>query len=253
MNDKKETKAEAIIRRMLEVSDFKRETDLANYLQIGKSSISNWKTNNKVPASHILNLAIVSGVNPIWLKTGEGNKFDDIRITNPAELDKYENSENMNISTLISSESDDEHYYCINQLDVKAAAATKGFENEDYPEIIRSIYFSPQGLADIVGKKKADNLFLITVPTDSMEPTIKKGDLVFIDASINYYNTEGIYIFALNGATYIKRLMLLPTNVYKALSDNPLYPDFDIDGNLFDTAQIIGKFIRVLPINPRDL
>lgn len=240
------------LKYLLQINQMTQD-ELARKVNVSQQAINYILTEKTRKPKNILKIAAVFDVNPYWLETGEGNKFDDVRITNPAELDKYENSENMNISTLISPESDDEHYYCINQLDVKAAAATKGFENEDYPEIIRSIYFSPQGLADIVGKKKADNLFLITVPTDSMEPTIKKGDLVFIDASINYYNTEGIYIFALNGATYIKRLMLLPTNVYKALSDNPLYPDFDIDGNLFDTAQIIGKIIRVLPINPRDL
>ena len=104
-----------------------------------------------------------------------------------------------------------------------------------------------------MGKSTNDGISLINVPTDSMVPTINKGDIVFVDTKINYYTGEGVYFFLLNGGAYIKRLMKLPTGVYRAISDNSVYPDFDISDELFDTAVIIGKFIKVLPINPKDL
>ena len=74
---------------------------------------------------------------------------------------------------------------------------------------------------------------------------------MFVDTHINSYVAEGIYVFNLNGETYIKRLQRLPTGVIRALSDNPLYPPFEITNELFDTAEIIGKFLAVLPFNPK--
>lgn len=215
------------------------QSDFAKAVGISQPSMNKILNGSTKNPKNIIEMANFLNVDPVWLKTGEGSR-DITTAVSP-------------ITSLVSNNEDEEHTYQIDRLDVQAAAAINGITNQDYPDIIQSIYFSKQGLIEVVGKKSTDNVYLITVPTDSMAPTINKGDLVFVDTKIDYYDTEGIYIFSLNGDLYIRRLMRLPTNVYKALSDNPLYPDFDIDGNLFDTAQIIGKFIRVLPINPRDL
>ncbi|TRB89709.1 helix-turn-helix transcriptional regulator, partial [Mannheimia haemolytica] len=80
-----------------------------------------------------------------------------------------------------------------------------------------------------------------------------KGDVVFIDTTINYYNNEGVYIFVIDDEVYIKRLQKIPGGIYRALSDNKTYEPFDIKRETLDTAIILGKFIRVLPINPKDL
>ncbi|WP_424404780.1 XRE family transcriptional regulator [Pasteurella sp. PK-2025] len=180
---------------------------------------------------NILEIATALGVDPNWLKTGEGSR--DI--------------------SLVVSEPNAEHKLKVDHLSVSAIAGYNGFSNADYPDIIRSIYFSETGLLEIVGKKTTQGLYLINVPTDSMSPTINKGDIVFVDVSINAYVGEGVYVFDLNGETYIKRLQRIPTGVIRALSDNPLYPPFDITEKLFNTAVVRGKFIRVLPINPKDL
>lgn len=186
---------------------------------------------------NIVEIATALGVDVNWLKTGEGEPIAQGSI----------------ISSLVSTDSDEHHRFRVDYLDVQAAAGHSGIENADYPEVIQSIYFSKEGLLEIVGKSTNDGISLINVPTDSMVPTINKGDIVFVDTKVNYYTGEGVYFFLLNGGAYIKRLMKLPTGVYRAISDNSVYPDFDISDELFDTAVIIGKFIKVLPINPKDL
>ncbi|HHW7448951.1 helix-turn-helix transcriptional regulator [Pasteurella multocida subsp. multocida] len=192
------------------------------------SDIINGKTRDP---KNILEIATALGVDPNWLKTGEGSRD----------------------TSLIVSEPNAEHKVKVDHLSVSAIAGYNGFSNEDYPDIIRSIYFSENGLLEIVGKKTTQGLYLISVPTDSMSPTINKGDIVFVDVNVNAYVGEGVYVFDLNGETYIKRLQRIPTGVIRALSDNPLYPPFDITEKLFNTAVVRGKFIRVLPINPKDL
>jgi len=167
-------------------------------------------------------------------------------------LDTDEEFEALIVSS-IANAPDENHSYKVELLDVYAKAGIGGYINNEYPDVIKSIYFSFEGLLEIVGRKTNIGLSMITVPTDSMSPTIGKGDVVFIDTNINYYQGEGIYIFAIDNELYIKRLQKIPGNIYKALSDNKSYDPFEMSEDLFDTVQILGKFVRVLPINPKDL
>ncbi|NXZ84648.1 helix-turn-helix transcriptional regulator [Haemophilus influenzae] len=204
---------------------------------VSQPAISDIVSGKTRSPKNIVEIATALGVDVNWLKTGEGEP----------------NAQGSIISSLVSTDSDEHHRFRVDYLDVQAAAGHSGIENADYPEVIQSIYFSKEGLLEIVGKSTNDGISLINVPTDSMVPTINKGDIVFVDTKVNYYTGEGVYFFLLNGGAYIKRLMKLPTGVYRAISDNSVYPDFDISDELFDTAVIIGKFIKVLPINPKDL
>lgn len=157
------------------------------------------------------------------------------------------------IISSISTTPSDAHRFKIELLDVQAKAGIGGVINNEYPDVIQSIYFSLDGLLEIVGRKTDNGLYMITVPTDSMSPTIEKGDVVFIDTNVKSYLGEGVYIFAINNEVYIKRLQKIPGGIYKALSDNKNYDPFDISQDVFADAIVIGKFVRVLPINPKDL
>lgn len=210
---------------------------LAEQVGVSQQAIAKVVNGDTKSPKNIVEIATALGVDVNWLKTGEGEPIAQGSL----------------ISSLVSTDSDEHHRFRVDYLDVQAAAGHSGIENADYPEVIQSIYFSKDGLLEIVGKSTNDGISLINVPTDSMVPTINKGDIVFVDTKVNYYTGEGVYFFLLNGGAYIKRLMKLPTGVYRAISDNSVYPDFDISDELFDTAVIIGKFIKVLPINPKDL
>lgn len=213
------------------------QAELARMTGLKQPSVFKIVSGQTLNPKNIVEIATALGVDVNWLKTGEGEPIAQGSI----------------ISSLVSTDSDEHHRFRVDYLDVQAAAGHSGIENADYPEVIQSIYFSKDGLLEIVGKSTNDGISLINVPTDSMVPTINKGDIVFVDTKVNYYTGEGVYFFLLNGGAYIKRLMKLPTGVYRAISDNSVYPDFDISDELFDTAVIIGKFIKVLPINPKDL
>lgn len=192
------------------------------------SDIINGKTRDP---KNILEIATALGVDPNWLKTGEG-----VRDT-----------------SLVVSEPSAEYKVKVDHLSVSAIAGYNGFSNADYPDVIRSIYFSEMGLLEIIGRRTSEGIYLINIPTDSMAPTINKGDVAFVDVKINSYVGEGIYVFDLNGETYIKRLQRIPTGVIRAISDNPLYPPFDITEELFSTAIVRAQFICTLPIKPKML
>lgn len=150
-------------------------------------------------------------------------------------------------------EADDYHKHRIDYLDVRAAAGMVEFSNSDYPEIISSLWLSDDGMLELIGKKHSDGIYLINVPTDSMEPTIKKGDIVFIDTKINHYTGDGVYAFVVNGSLYIKRLQKLISGDYKMISDNKIYEPEIMNSDVYATAQFVGKFIRRWHIDVFDL
>ena len=182
---------------------------------------------------NILEIATALGVNPHWLKTGEGSPDADVFA--------------------FTSEKDDDHTFRVDLLDAELAAHSSGIINAEYPDIISSIFFTHEGVKRILGRTTTDGVYMFKVPTDSMVPTITQNDIVFIDTNVKEYIGEGVYSFNLNGETYIKRLQRLPTGVIMALSDNPLYHPFEITEDLFDTAKIIGKFIKAVELKPKDL
>jgi len=221
--------------RLKTLLDEKRLSMNAFAKQVGVSQpaiakIANGETLNP---KNILEIATALGVNAHWLKTGEGSPDADIFA--------------------FTSEKDNDHTLRVDLLDAELAAHSSGIINLEYPDVISSIFFTHEGVKQILGRTTTDGVYMFKVPTDSMVPTITQNDIVFIDTNVKEYIGEGVYSFNLNGETYIKRLQRLPTGVIMALSDNPLYLPFEITEELFDTAEIIGKFIKAVELKPKDL
>lgn len=161
---------------------------------------------------------------------------------------------NNNQANLLSNEQGLTHRHKIDYYDVRLAAGLTGFENSDYPEIISSLYLTDEGMAQLVGKKSADGICLVNVPTDSMEPTIRKGDIVFLDTKVNAYSGDGIYAFSIDGALFIKRIQKLVGGGYRLHSDNKdNYDPQDISEEICQNAKFIGRFIRTIHIETINL
>lgn len=220
------------LRYLLKVNEL-TEDALAKKVNVSQQAI-NYVLNGKTRSpKNILEIATALGVNAHWLKTGEGSPETDVFA--------------------FTSEKDDDHTLRVDLLDAELAAHSSGIINLEYPDVISSIFFTHEGVKRILGRTTTDGVYMFKVPTDSMAPTITQNDIVFIDTNVKEYIGEGVYSFNLNGETYIKRLQRLPTGVIMALSDNPLYLPFEITESLFDTAKIIGKFIKAVELKPKDL
>ncbi len=164
------------------------------------------------------------------------------------------NQINHETGLITQPEQAESHTHRIDYLDVRAAAGLTGFENSDYPEIISSLYLTDEGMAQLVGKKSADGICLVNVPTDSMEPTIRKGDIVFLDTKVNAYSGDGIYAFSIDGALFIKRIQKLVGGGYRLHSDNKdNYDPQDISEDVCQNAKFIGRFIRTIHIETINL
>ena len=70
-------------------------------------------------------------------------------------------------------------------------------------------------------KQFGENLALLYVDGDSMEPTLRRGDLVLCDSC--GYSGEGLYVIMRDGDGYVKRIYK-DSGKFIIKSDNPLYP-----------------------------
>lgn len=230
-------KLETLAARVKYMMDFNAlsQQSLADQVGISQQAIGQILKGDISNPKKILEISTALGVNPHWLKTGKGPMEPTSQISS------------------MSMQKDDDHTLRVDLLDAELAAHSSGIINLEYPDVISSIFFTHEGVKQILGRTTTDGVYMFKVPTDSMAPTITQNDIVFIDTNVKEYIGEGVYSFNLNGETYIKRLQRLPTGVIMALSDNPLYHPFEITEDLFDTAKIIGKFIKAVELKPKDL
>ncbi|WP_374831111.1 S24 family peptidase [Paenochrobactrum pullorum] len=63
---------------------------------------------------------------------------------------------------------------------------------------------------------------------DSMEPTIRDGDVLLVDTSITSVYDSAIYIVVYNGHTLVKRVNMLRNGSLMIISDNNHHPPEDV-------------------------
>lgn len=236
----------------------KTKSELARVANVTPQATNNWFNSGKISIDSAKNIADEYGYSVNWLLG-----LDEDRTTNTNSVSIRDSRlQNSNVSNTVNVGSDagqtnntlQHNQHRIDYLNVRAAAGLVGFSNEDYPEIISSLYLSLDGLIELIGRKSSVGVYMIRVPTDSMEPTIPKGSIVFIDTNVNYYDVDGVYAFTLNGALFIKRVQRLVNGNYLLRSDNKdKYQDEEISEKDFDNATFVGKFIRCFTFESKGL
>ena len=121
-----------------------------------------------------------------------------------------------------------------------------GAFNDDFPEIIRRLDVPRKNLVLLFPGLDVENLTLVGIKGDSMEPTLPQRALAFVDDRIRHFDGDGIYAFFYDDGAYMKRLQKVPSRLI-AHSDNPKYSAFNIDPEAAP-FQIVAKFVAVLPL-----
>lgn len=86
-------------------------------------------------------------------------------------------------------------------------------------------------------------LEIITANGDSMSPTIKNLDFVFVDRSCTEVRGEGIYAITFCGDTYIKRIQKQVDGSLLLISDNVRYPPITVTKDQLDSVVIEGRCV----------
>ena len=176
--------------------------DLSDFLGIKQPSVSGAKKRGKFPTEWANKLAGHYGFNPVQVFAEEtGDAAIDMAGASEEPEDNYIGipMSNGEISAGLGLEAD-------NRFDFK-------------------LQFHKDWLAS---KGNSDDMSMIRVSGNSMEPTIQHGDVALINHAINHIDTPGaIYAISVDGQVSLKRLQAISeTGKIKVISDNK---DYDVD------------------------
>ena len=199
----------------------------AKQLGVSQPSISDIVNGKTRSPKNILEIATALGVDPHWLKTGEGEPDSDfVRVVHLPDQ-AAENTVRVEI------------------LDIEASAGNGTFLTRTEQGLLAQ-EFDLDFFRRQFGRTDAKNLKIIAVKGDSMAPTLESGDLLYVDVSENYFSADGLYVFTFDDHTFIKRLQKRGREMW-AMSDNKeKYEPWQIHTD--DPVYIHGRVVFSLPM-----
>lgn len=199
-----------------------RESSLRDYL----------KGTVKPGMEKLVAISEATGFNIHWLATGEGpskTRAHKGTIVSDSESESYR----------LTTEEADKYFY-IPLYDVEASAGDGGIVEKE--EIIDLLAFSKGWLRNELRVSNPANLNIIYVKGESMEPTLRPGDIVLVDRG-DLEISDGIYVLRLNGALLIKRLQRLPGLIVRVASDNPAYDSYTVNFSEHHELHLVGRVV----------
>lgn len=189
----------------------------------------------------VLELARQADVKPSFIYdilNGKSANPSTIRLARVAE------KLNVSLTYLVGQEeandtgptADNSLYVTLSTLSVEnGAIITSETEGEPY-------YFHRTWISDRLSTKP-NNIRLLFVEGDSMEPSLCHGDMVLLDLTKNSPSPPGIFVLFDGMGLTIKRLELISgsdTPMVRISSDNPQY---DVAQQAIEDIQIVGRVV----------
>lgn len=125
--------------------------------------------------------------------------------------------------------------------DAEASAGHGSFV--DYAPIKDRIPFTDDFLLRRLGRTNADGLICVYARGDSMEPTIRNGDIIMVDMKQKAL-TSAIFAVTSEYGFWVKRLNPGVEGI-EVVSDNPSYKPMNIRHDLMEPFEILGRVVWV--------
>lgn len=163
---------------------------LAQQLDISLPTMNHYETGKRTPNSDLLaKLAKLVDCDAGWLLTGEGNPQKITDLSEPS-----------------LSGSDMEGFVLVPKYNVEASAGGGSIIHSE--QIVDHLAFKADWIHKELGAHPK-NLLLVHSIGDSMEPTIRSGDLLLVDRNKSKLKGEGIYLINLDDGLMVKRIEFL--------------------------------------------
>jgi phage repressor protein C with HTH and peptisase S24 domain len=208
-------KFESFLKRVNEATGIASQTELASALNINRSAITQARKKDAIPDNWILKLYRTFGLNPDWVETGSGPTF------------------------LKPSASRDSIFKNIPKVKARLSAGGGSFEVGS--EIEGYYAFRKEWLTT---KGNINQIVLMDIFGNSMEPELKDGDTVLIDESQKDILAGAVYAVGIDDTIMVKRLEKHP-NKLVLHSDNKDYSPIYLQGDEINSVRIIGKIIWI--------
>jgi len=205
---------DTFFKRLCDATTINSQANLAKSLSISRTAITQAKRNDSIPQKWILELSRKHNLNPTWLEKGTGPKFSN--------KNNYQ-----------------EIFLQVPKVKARLSAGSGSFETE--PEIEEYYSFRNDWLSK---KGKSEDMVLMDIFGNSMEPELKERDTVLIDRSQKAVLAGAIYAIGLDDTIVVKRLEKRPKELV-LFSENRGYPPISFRGEEMNSVRIIGKVIWI--------
>mgnify|MGYP001305361341 FL=1 len=215
---------DAVMGRLLTASNSRNDSELARALGITPQSVSGARKRGEVPPAWIQSYAEKTGVCSDWLFFGRG----PMRLGETPPAPQPEASAPCDVDLIL-----------IPMVEARLSAGQGSLQTDGNSE--RSYAFR----SDFLHRKgNPDNMVLMRVSGDSMQPEILNNDVVLLDQSKTDILPGRIYAVGFEEAIYLKRVDMLPGKVILK-SANPAYPpvELDIRDQQRDAFRVIGQVL----------
>ncbi len=200
------------VRRERESQGIERR-ELASKTGIGYSTLAELERGGMQTTTKLRVIADALGVSQRWLETGKGPKHIGEGGGSPA------------VSAVLENETTAD-YVRVQQLDGDAGMG-EGRINDDFPDTVRGMDFSPTYIRSVVGfLPPPGRLVLVTGRGDSMIPVIQPGEALMVDTGVVSFDGDGIYLLNSGNGQQVKGLQDRGDAIYVVSANAALYPAF---------------------------
>lgn len=218
-----------------------KQTEMAAQSGVSPRGYQGYEDGRSVPGGEAITGFVRLGINANWLLTGEEPMLlADLKppLFSFGKMPGVERS----APALAANEAPSDYVAIPLYSGVRAAAGAGAVVEHERPDDV--LMFKESWIRYELGAKPQD-LYLIRVAGDSMEPTLRSGDTILVDRRAIKPDREGVYIIRMNGMLLVKRLQAMPGGMIRVLSDNHVFAAFDVTLTDLDGAElsIIGRVV----------
>lgn len=147
---------------------------------------------------------------------------------------------------------DDDLIY-LRRLNVSACCGASGVQNYEDEAYVDLMGVSRVWFKENINQIRENGYEIITAAGDSMEPTLKNGDLVVIDRfDTEITKRDGVFCVLIDNDLYLKRVQRVPGSL-RFISDNRLYDPFEIRLAEVESRVIVfGRMVNSLNLKRYD-
>jgi len=187
------------------------DKDVALALGINQPTFTTMKNRGKIPYQEILDFCAKRKISINWLF------YDQITKSLECETEKYANV----------------RYFA----DIYASAGGGALNYDDNHE---ELVLDEHMVRKLGGKSEVKNIDCINVLGDSMEPTFRDGDIVFINRTYKDIQKGGIFVVSTPVGLFVKRLRLKIDGSVELISENSNYSTEIVE---LDSVDVIGQVV----------
>lgn len=148
---------------------------------------------------------------------------------------------------------DQEDLIYLRRVNIQACCGERGIQNYEDESYVDLMGVSPGWFRDNISQIRQNGYEIITASGDSMEPTLKNGDLVVIDRfDTEITKRDGVFCVLIDNDLYLKRVQRVPGSL-RFISDNRLYDPFEIRLAEVESRVIVfGRMVNSLNLKRYD-